>query len=431
MLLVCCLSYTAAAQGVPAQIPTPTDAQVGRARSSAQSAEGAESEEDDAFDPLEWFILPLIGFTSDVGFAGALLAMVFHYDEDYAPYRDKVQVITTLTTRLVQYHQLIWERVGIFGLPLRLETNFTFGATPVGHYCGIGNQASCDRETAIDAARQSGLRPGTEESNEFINNYYRFRVMRPTLRLTLRWRPTSTPLELQFQWLGDYGISGFVGERGPYPGSLYGQDYPDGEAHFLSELRGGVVYDQRDQERRPSDGYLLAGTLRISSRAIGSYWDFFGINLTAAHYTSLDRRHRFVIANRAVADVAFGDVPTTELGALGGFWSDVAFGGTQTGRGIRARRFIGRIKLIAQSELRWAFLDVRGRFQLLIHAFGDVAWVGESVRDFGGELSHLLTSFGGGVTAYWGQNFILRFDVGLSPEEDYSPQFYLNLLHPY
>ncbi len=72
----------------------------------------------------------------------------------------------------------------------------------------------------VDAARQSGLRPGTPESDEFIENYYRFRVMRPAGSIALRWRPSSSPLEFQLQWLGDYGISGFVGSRGPYAGSL-------------------------------------------------------------------------------------------------------------------------------------------------------------------------------------------------------------------
>lgn len=396
-----------------------------------EDADDDSEEDEDAFDPIEWFLIPLVGYTSDVGFAGALLAMVFHYEEGYEPYRDKVQVIATLTTRLVQYHQLIWERVGIFGLPLRLETSLTFSATPVGNYCGIGNLANCDLELARDAARQAGLRPEDDAWGGFVRDYYRFRVMRPSGSLALRWKPPGSPFELQFQWLGDYGVSGFFGSEGPYPGSLYAQDFPDGEAHFLSELRTGVLLDTRDDERRPGSGYLLSATVRASFGAIGSHWDFFGINLAAAQYAALDDGGRVVIANRAVADVIIGDAPTTAQGALGGYWSDVAFGGTVIGRGVRARRFIGDIKLFLQSEIRWAFVGEPLKFQVVLIGFGDVGWVGADVRDFGGDKRHLLVSFGGGLAAYWGQNFILRFDAAVSPEENYSPQFYINLLHPY
>ncbi len=119
------------------------------------------------------------------------------------------------------------------------------------------------------------------------------------------------------------------------------------------------------------------------------------------------------------------------MGALGGYWSDVAFGGTQIGRGVRARRFIGDIKVFVQSELRWTFFGDPARYQFLVIGFGDIGWVGADLRDFGGDKRHLLVTFGGGVAVYWGQNFLLRFDAAVSPEENYAPQFYINLLHPY
>lgn len=382
-------------------------------------------------EPYEWFLIPLAGYSSDIGFAGALLGMLFHYDPGYEPFRDKVQLIALVTTKLVQFYELVYERVGLFGKPLRLETALSFTATEVGHYCGLGNEVSCNPALAREAAAMQGLAPGDDGYRRFVANYYRFRVMRPAARLGLRWRPTQSAPEVTLTWEGNYGISGYVGARGPFPGSLYARDYPDGEEGFLSELRLGVVADRRDHERRPSHGYVLAATLRGAGRAVGSEWTYAGLSLVAAGYLPLTKNRRLVLATRAIADLLVGDPPTTIMGSLGGFWNDIAFGGQTIGRGIRARRYLGRIKVIGQAELRWAFFGRDGEFQGLLGVFGDVGWIGVDYDDWGGDVARVLPSFGALVGVYWGQAFLLRFDVGLSALEDYRPQFYLSVRHPF
>ena len=100
------------------------------------------------------------------------------------------------------------------------------------------------------------------------------------------------------------------------------------------------------------------------------------------------------------------------------------------GRGIRARRYIGRIKIIAQAELR-AAVFAGPRAQWVLQAFVDSAWVGVGFNDFGGDLRRILVSFGGGTGVYWGKDFLVRLDLGLSPYEEWDPKFYLGLLHPF
>ncbi|MEM9074114.1 MAG: BamA/TamA family outer membrane protein [Myxococcota bacterium] len=382
-------------------------------------------------EPYEWFVIPLVGFSSDIGFAGAILGQLFHYDDDYAPFRDKLQLIALLSTELVQFYEMVYERVGVFGLPLRVELAASFTATRVGHYCGLGNEVRCDRRVAQTEANRVGLFPGDDGYGAFLESYYRFRVMRPGGRVGLRWRPWGGGPELTLGWTGSYTFSGYVGVSGPFAGSLYARDFPGGEEGFLSQVQLGVIKDRRDHERRPARGYLLTASVRGAGSAVGSEWRFFGVNLAAAGYLPLTQNHRLVWVSRVIVDLLFGDTPTVVMGSLGGFGNDIAFGGQVIGRGIRQRRYIGRIKLIGQGELRWTVFGRDGKFQGLLGAFGDLGWIGVDYDDWGGDLGRILPSFGAFAGIYWGQSFVLRFDVGLSAFEDYDPQFYLSLRHPF
>ena len=382
-------------------------------------------------EPYEWFVLPLVGYSSDVGFAGAILAQLYHYEPGFEPFRDKLQLIALLTSDLVQFYELLWERIGLFGLPLRLDMAVSFNTTPVGNYCGLGNQASCDRDLARDAARSQELLPGDDGYNRFLDRYFRFRSMRPAIRTALRWQPLRNGLELTFVWEASYGIPGFVGKRGPYPGSLYEQDFPDGEEGMTSELQIGAVWDRRDDERRPTRGYVLASSFRGAHRFTGSDWRYGGLNLGAAAFFAFDRGKRLVLATRGVADLLWGDPPTTVLAAISGFWTDMAFGGQTLGRGIRGRRYIGRIKVMAQLELRAVLFGIKGKLQGVGFLFGDAGWIGLDWHEWGGALRRINASFGGGLGLYWGEGFVLRFDAGFSAPERYDPQFYVSLRHPF
>ena len=382
-------------------------------------------------DPFEWFALPLVGYNSDIGFAGMILGMFFWYEDGYEPYRDRLQVVASLTTEKVTWNQIAWERVGVFGWPVRMEFKAGFTATPVANYCGLGNVVSCDEDVAEQAGLDQGLAFESPELNRFVDRYYRFRAMRPELGLSFRYQPSESGAEFSFAWSGRWNVSGFFGSSGPYPGSLYGDTYVDGEQGLLSELQVGVLLDRRDHERRPTRGYLVGATARGAGIFIGSNWNFAGATFSGAGYLNLDRSRRLIWANRLVADLLIGDAPTVVLGSVGGFWSDLAFGGQFMGRGIRARRYIGRIKLIGQSELRWAFVGAAEEFQFVVQTWVDAGWIGEGYRDFGGDVDRMLLGFGGGASLYWSENFVVRFDVGFSAHEDYEPFFYLTLSHPF
>ena len=67
-----------------------------------------------------------------------------------------------------------------------------------------------------------------------------------------------------------------------------------------------------------------------------------------------------------------GDGSVFSLSTVGGLFTQRGFGGKSLGRGIRQARYIGRIKAIGQTELRWTMFGRPGKFQLGSHALLDV-----------------------------------------------------------
>lgn len=398
---------------------------------SSASDDGPHFPVDRDEDDFEWFALPLVGYSSDIGLAGIALGVFVWHEEGHDPYRDRLQIVVSATTEKVVFGELRYERLGLFGAPLRLSLMGRFSATGVSNYCGVGNLVSCSGDDARAAATDAGLVEDTPDYDRFVRRYYRFRVTRPELFADLRYDPWPRGPELSFGWHLAYELSGFFLRRGTFSGSLYDRDYPGGEEGLRSEARLGLVYDRRDDERRPSSGYVVDVALRGAASFVGSAWDYLGVTAGAAAYLSFDARHRYVWANRLVADLVFGSAPTVVLGTVGGLWPELAFGGQYMGRGIRARRYIGRVKLIEQSELRLVLFGRDDGFRGLAFAFGDVGYVGVSTKDFGGDPARLLLGFGLGVGAYWGTSFVLRFDVATSALEGYRPSYYLTLTHPF
>ena len=262
----------------------------------------------------EWFALPLLVYSSDIGLAFALVSMGFHHEPGYEPYRDRVRFLSLLSTKLVQHHNVAWERFGIFGRPLRMEIVGSFTATSIGHYCGIGNRVGCRVEDGIEAARNAGLEEESKEFRRFVNRYFRYRLLRPSLRLRFRWKPSKTGPEFDLGWRGDYLIQGDFRSREPYAGSRYDEDFPHPESGLVSEVRIGLLLDRRDDERRPAQGFVVAAHGRLAGRFAGSEWGFAGLNIAGAGYLRLDSRGRFVWANRAVVDLIFGDAPDHDSG---------------------------------------------------------------------------------------------------------------------
>ncbi len=376
--------------------------------------------------------VPAINFDSDNGFGFGVVATLYSYDGQTRPYRAALTLQVFMTSKLVQDHNLALDWLKVADLPLRLYTRVGYQQSFTQNYCGLGGDVSCDPKEAERAATG----PDGVLSEELARHFYLRRFINPYGLLQSRWALVTTPqrFELTAGYRGFYFIPGTWDDEDkdgkadlfPYPGSLYARDHPDGEPGFDSSVQLGLMLDSRDNEPAPTEGVWVEASVRTSSPLIGSSWTWSGANLTLRSYAPLTDDHRLVLANRFVVDAVIGDPPVQELARAGGSSDYYIYGGSVAGRGIRAQRYLGKVRGFNQTELRWSYLEVDAlgqQFGLGTGVFIDLGVVGNALGDLG--ATPALPGFGWSGRLAWNENFIVRLDVGFSPIEDYAPSLYI------
>lgn len=374
-----------------------------------------------------WGGVPAINFNSDEGLGLGILGSIYRYDGGTQPYKTRITLLAFITTRAIQYHYLEFDALRVGDSPLRLTGRVAFDATRVDNFCGIGPDVTCDEAEAEAAA---GDLQG-QEREDFVRRYYRTRYLYPRMRLNARY--ALDPMPHRFELIAGYRLEyithGDFQEAGPFPGSLYEQQFgEEGERGFVSVLQAGAMLDNRDNEPSPIRGYWIEASVRGASRFIGSTWEYVGFNTTLRGYTPVFT-DRLVFADRIVLDGIAGDAPIRELANPGGTQRYTGYGSLNAGRGIRQRRFIGKALAMNQAELRWLALPFTvAKVPIDIHVLGflDVGFVGAELSDFGRMFQTPLPGGGGGLRFAFDKNFIVRADVAFSAFEN-QPSFYIDI----
>ncbi|MGE0398987.1 MAG: hypothetical protein AB7T06_19920 [Kofleriaceae bacterium] len=360
-----------------------------------------------------------MNYDADAGVGFGAIGTLTRHRPGWSPYRGTLVAQLFFSSEGVQAHELRWDLIGVGTRRLRVFGRLTYFSTVNRNYCGLGNTVTCDPKLAEAAAEAAGLLPDSSVHDDFVRRYYRVRFVAPGVAVGVRWM-----LDSRWSAFGQgrlsYSRSGTFFERGPYPGSLFAEHHPDGESGIIGVPQVGVMFDTRDSETTPSSGVWI----EASTRAGLGTWSFAGGNLSARVYRRLGTR--VVSATRVVADGLIGSPPVAELGLVNGAESYVAFGGQTAGRGIREHRYIGRIKAIAQQELR-----VRVSRRWVGVGFIDAGWVAVDWDEIGGDPWRILWGAGLGARFVVNPTFILRADVGFSGVEGWSPQVYLYIGHLY
>ncbi|MFH1810805.1 MAG: BamA/TamA family outer membrane protein [Pseudomonadota bacterium] len=379
---------------------------------------------------FDWGAVPVLAYNSDDGLGFGALGNLFWHEGGLDPYKYSLMAQAYVTTNWVHAHKLKLDALELFGWPLRVWGELGYYSTLNRTYCGEGNAVTCDPAPASAAARALHLEGPARE--QFERRYYQFRFIQPYLALNGRYRLTELPhkLEIMAGWRGHGYLSGELGDPTPYTGSLYAQRFPDGENGFASVLQLGVMLDGRDFEPAPTKGYWVEASVRGASWLWGSSWNFVGGNVILRGYVPLTADRRLVLASRLTLDAAAGDMPIEEIVRVGGSIDYTALGGEYFGRGIRLDRYIGRIKVLWQEELRamvGGAVILNQRFVLMLLGFLDAGSVGLDWADWGGDPARVLWSAGGGLRLMWNENFVVRIDVAASPFEREGPGVYINL----
>ena len=150
------------------------------------------------------------------------------------------------------------------------------------------------------------------------------------------------------------------------------------------------------------------------------------LSLTAAAFTvQADNEQYFPLQSYRVGPYAAGGT-----GFFGGFIDYLSFGGSEMGRGVRAQRYVGKVKGYLQNELRWRFVQWEMFGQpgaASTNAFVDAGVIGTELgapHAFDGQPP---LGFGGALLLHWNENFILRLDIGTSAVERYPTSVYIQL----
>jgi outer membrane protein assembly factor BamA len=382
--------------------------------------------------------LPLLSYSTDEGLGyGVRLLLVDHGSGNEQPYRYAITAQFFQTTKRIAAHQLSVDAPHFLGTPVRVEVDLGWSINKFFPYYGLGNTSTyqaqldtCDDRAAL--AADPDHCPGDPAFKGL--RYYRYdQETLPRIKLNFR-RDLNGPWKLfagyRFRLtrisplygaddLGQHGNSRMIEDA--RAGKLAGYDGSDPGASFrrrTAELTGGLVYDARDNEPAPTEGMFHEVSLRGGLRPLGGEFNYWGANATLRVYHWLVPGYRnLVAAARVLFDVAGGEVPFHLLTATGGLAGPDAVGGDSSVRALLANRLQGKVKALANAELRWRFFSVP-HFDFGVVAALDAGrvWAEMGKRDPG----PIRAGAAAGLRIAWNRNFVIRFDYGIGISEPYA-----------
>lgn len=389
--------------------------------------------------------LPLLNYDSDDGVGFGVKVARYNYGENQRPYKTQLSLQIFFTSRLSMYHELYYDAPNFRGTPWRIDTYLKLDQVLLNNYYGIGNTADAECPVFTDP---SGTDLSDESQGRVCNYYLSFKKLEPKWILNLR-RDLDGPFKLfsglqvkmtnvvphTAQVIKDITSVDVAGDWSSYLESEKPYGYGGG---IVSYVQGGVIADARDQEASPKFGIFSELSARLGSfnafqatDSAGRFPIYGGLNLTSRHYVQF--LPYTVFASRVVADFLVGDVPFFELTSVGGSRDYSAVGGGTSGRGIPSYRYRGKVKLIVSPEIRFTPVEVYAaktqKINIGLVAFSDL---GRVWADYApdGELLDFHVTVGGGLRVAWNDNFLIRLDYGVAPQED-TTGFYLTFNHAF
>lgn len=200
----------------------------------------------------------------------------------------------------------------------------------------------------------------------------------------------------------------------------------------VSLVQLSLMYDTRDFEPDPVRGVFLELANEYSSPYLGSEFTFNKMLLQARHFLPVlpGTFSRLVLATRLGYGTIFSKkAPFFEFQDQWSAEGSIrALGGSQTLRGFKANRFLGRTVGFANIELRWRFADVDAlgqNFTLGAAPFVDLGTIGDKIFVV---APTLRVAGGAGLRIGWNRSTVIVLDGAFSKED---AQFFLNFNNSY
>ena len=374
---------------------------------------------------------PIVGGNSDIGVQfGAAATWTHFYDAAY-PYLWNVDLLLSASVkddtagfRMVQQsHVLRLDEPELFGGRGRLDARASFQRTINAGYYGLGN--------ASGAAVPPG-QPNIGRTYQYIQEEGRLRTIVRVHRVL-----GDSPIDLAF------GTNIRYESPTAYPGSQLANDLSlhesdgspfltGGSPMLLAGAAAGFILDTRDSEFITRRGvfYQLGISGTVGSADLASYGEGSAV---LSHYAPLG--NTFIFASRFVASLQFGRVPFYDMAQGGVFEPQYLLGGENGVRGVPMGRYAGRVKVIANTEIRATpfprFTILGQRLRIGTTVFFDAGRVWSDYRwisPLDGNTLGLKYGVGGGLFLQWGEAAIFRVEAAYSPDaESENPGFPLGL----
>jgi len=394
---------------------------------------------------------PAIGWDPESGFNyGAAVQWFDNGAADspffrYTPYRERIVVAAAGSTggsyrALVGYDQPYvadtpW-RIRVFGgfEQTDLENYFGFGDATLGPLTYPGSSQSYRNFDEYTKALESTVNGQTWAR---YNEYQKMQVGAVVTVERDYWGGWLRPqIGFQFRYVNVEDYTGdTINDAIMQPTRLFTDNQAGNVIGFDggwdNAVKVGLTFDTRDFEPDPGEGVMLQAVGRVSSKALGSEFDYQQVTLSGrAFHNLLGEEGRLVLAGRFTYLMQFGDVPFYAASTIPFTDGDAnGLGGHATLRGFVTDRFVGDVAAYANAELRWSFGETmlwNQHLRFMLVPFVDTGRVFDSVGET--TLDAWKVSGGLGFRLAWNLSTVVSFDYAHSTEGNL---FYMELGHQF
>jgi hypothetical protein len=216
---------------------------------------------------------------------------------------------------------------------------------------------------------------------------------------------------------------------------------------FVPTVKGGIVYDSRDNRPNPMKGIWTEAVLEAAPKFLGAESSFVKLSLIHRQYFTLVPKNLSFVYRLAYQQTVAGHTPfyyqsQVITSVLTGALSE-GLGGAKTMRGVLRNRVVGDGFFYGNAEMRWKvvrFQWIKNNFYLGLNAFTDFGKVTRKI-DMPKEITATLTneyysadaekfhySYGAGLRIVMNENFVIAADYGMTPNvQDGTSGIYIGL----
>lgn len=226
-------------------------------------------------------------------------------------------------------------------------------------------------------------------------------------------------------------------------------DPAEADGGFIPELKGGIVYDTRDNKPNPMKGMWSEAVIACVPEFLGAETGFSKISLTHRQYFTLIKEDLSFAYRLGWQQTLEGHVPfyyqSQIITSVMTGSTSTGLGGSKSLRGILRNRIVGDGFAYGNFELRWKFARMKLFKQNCywgLNGFMDIGQVTKKI-DLGNKLNSiqqpitdyfnigaekLHKSVGGGLRLAINYNFIIAVDYGVAlNKQDGDTGMYIGL----